>query len=52
MDVYEAFLAAVWTKDRGRTDCRVFGFHKHKDFCDSVEYAMSPFLNRMLSIKE
>jgi hypothetical protein len=45
-------MAAVWTKDRSRTDCRVFGWHKHKDFCDSVEYAMSPFLRNMISIKE
>jgi len=52
IDVYEGFMAAVWHKDRTRPDCRVFGFHKHKDFVDSVEYAMSPFLSRMLSIKE
>jgi len=52
IDVYEAFMAAVWTKDRGRTDCRVFGWHKHKDFVDSVEYGMSPFLRNMVAIKE
>jgi len=51
MEVYDAFLAATWAKDRGKPNPREFGFHKHKDYVDSVEYGQSPFLRNMLHVK-
>lgn len=46
--IYKAFVSAVYTKDKTKTDPRVFPQHINKDKVDSVEYAQSPFMDVML----
>jgi len=48
IEVYEAFTAPTYTKDRTKTDIREWGNHIHKDIVDSVEYGQQPFVKYML----
>lgn len=44
-EIYKAFNSAVYTKDKTKTDPRVFGQHINKDLVDATEYGQSPFFD-------
>jgi hypothetical protein len=49
LDIYTAFTKVTYTKDKTRTDPRVFTNHDWKDYIDSAEYGQSPFTAKMLT---
>lgn len=47
-DIYKAFISAIYTKNRTKTDPRTFNVHLNKDKVDATEYAQAPFIDMML----
>lgn len=47
-NIYKAFTSVTYTKDKSKTDPRVFGQHINKDRVDSTEYGQAKFIEVML----